>query len=117
MVWKFLHDILITNATNAFTRPCEQTTRQAWQVVSVITLTKKANRGKSRKSNAKFMDCHAVFQKTARNDDFLVILSLWRSIHKFKVSQILWIFRFVLTHSAQNDNSGADFSLSIESSK
>ena len=63
------------------------------------------------------MDCHAVFQKTARNDDFLVILSLWRSIHKFKVSQILWIFRFVLTHSAQNDNSGADFSLSIESSK
>ena len=31
-------------------------------------------RGKPRKSNAKFMDCHAVFQKTARNDDFLFIL-------------------------------------------
>ena len=35
-----------------------------------------------------------AFLKKAQNDKFLVILSLWRSIHEFKAClKILWIFR------------------------
>ena len=53
------------------------------------------------------MDCHEFARlrfANSRNDKILVILSLWRSIHKIKAYlKFLWIFRFVLTHSAQND--------------
>ena len=54
------------------------------------------------------LSCHTeTLHSKVKYLKILVILSLWRSIHKFKVwicTFKAWIFRFVLTHSAQNDN-------------
>ena len=50
--------------------------------------------------------------KPCHTDLFFVILSLWRSIHKFKVQSCAlkaWIFRFLA--KAQNDKMVWDFSL------
>ena len=41
-----------------------------------VIASEQSERGNPKsKNNAKFMDCHAVFAKTARNDAFAVILS------------------------------------------
>ena len=42
-----------------------------------VIASEQSERGNPKsKNNAKFMDCHAVFAKTARNDAFAVILSV-----------------------------------------
>ena len=42
-----------------------------------VIASEQSERGNPKsKNNAKFMDCHAVFAKTARNDAFAVILSI-----------------------------------------
>ena len=78
-----------------------------------VIASEQSERGNPKsKNNAKFMDCHAVFAKTARNDALAVILSecevsinLKRVLNSVDISLTLnmtmWIFRFLM--KARND--------------